>query len=280
MTTTAASEPQRHGGHGELGRLFHFLLCALCASVVHTSVFSAELLEKHTFASSGQSLLYRLARPLTSPSTSAAAKFPLVIILHGAGQRGTDNEQHLAAIVPAFLAPDIRARFPAFIVAPQCPPDVKWTGINWQAVPPDPQTAEPTYAMRLLIALVEKLATELPIDRARIYVVGVSMGGSGTWDIITRRPDLFAAAVPLCGGADATTGRRLAQLPVWCFQGARDDVVVPSLSRNMIAAIERAGGKPRYTEYPEAGHNIVDLVFRDPAIIPWLFAQRRAASPP
>ena len=234
--------------------------------------------ESHVFNISGVgSLPYRLVRP---PVSAPGEKFPLVLILHGAGQRGTDNALQLRDVVPAFLAADIRDKFPAFIVAPQCPPDVKWTGVNWQAVPPDPQTAEPTYAMRLLIALVENLAADLPVDRARIYVIGVSMGGSGTWDIVTRRPDLFAAAVPICGGADAATGGRLATLPVWCFQGAKDDVVRPALSRDMIAAIKAGGGTPRYTEFPEAGHNIVDDVFRNPAVIPWLFAQRRAASPP
>ncbi len=277
MTTIAAIKPQSPRGHGEVQRLVRLLLCVLCASVVNSSAFSADLLETQTFTDVGQSLPYRLARPLTS---AAGKKFPLVVILHGAGQRGTDNAQQLRDVVPAFLAPEIRTRFPAFIVAPQCPPDVKWTGINWQAERPDPQTAEPTYAMRLLIALVEKLATDLPVDRARIYVVGVSMGGSGTWDIVTRRPDLIAAAVPLCGGADAATGHRLAKLPVWCFQGAKDDVVRPALSRDMIAAIKTSGGAPRYTEFPEAGHNIADEVFRNPAVIPWLFAQRRAPSPP
>lgn len=265
---------RRNRDHREILRVLCVVLCALCVSLscALNAATDSVIPEKHIFTASGLSLPYRLTRPKTE---NASARFPLVLILHGAGQRGTDNTSHLGAIVHAFLAADIRARFPSFIVAPQCPPDVKWTGVNWQAVPPDPQTAEPTYAMRLLIALVEKLATDLPVDRTRIYVVGVSMGGSGTWDIVTRRPDLFAAALPICGGADAATGRRLAALPVWCFQGAKDEVVRPALSRDMIAAIKIAGGAPRYTEFPESGHEIAAEVFRDPAVIPWLFAQRR-----
>ena len=247
------------------------LLLAVCIPVFAAPTDS--VLEKHAFSlPSVGTLPYRLARP---PASAPGKKFPLVVILHGAGQRGTDNAQHLASVVPAFLAADIRARHPSFIVAPQCPPDVKWTAVNWQAIPPAPQTAEPTYAMHLVLELIARLSADLPIDNDRIYLVGVSMGGSGTWDLITRRPDLFAAAIPLCGGADAATGRRLAALPVWCFQGARDDVVRPALSRDMIAAIKAAGGAPRYTEFPDAGHEIAAEVFRDPAVIPWLFAQRR-----
>jgi predicted peptidase len=230
-------------------------------------------MEKHVFTVSGQTLPYRLARPTTS---DPAARFPLVIVLHGAGERGTDNEKHLRVIVPVFLSAENRARHPAFVLAPQCPPDDKWTGINWQQIPHAPQTPEPTYPTRLLLALIEKLAADLPIDRDRIYLAGVSMGGSGAWDLVTRRPDLFGGALILCGGADAAVGHRAARVPVWCFQGAKDDVVVPSLSRDMIAALKHAGGAPRYTEFPDAGHSIVDFVFRDPAPVAWLFAQRRA----
>jgi predicted peptidase len=272
-------ETWRHSGHGGCAlRVFTLgLLCALGGSAVHSKEPSVpELLERHTYTDAqGSTLPYRLARPATFSSATSSQRFPLVVILHGAGQRGTDNEVQTHSIVPVFLTPENRRRYAAFVVAPQCAPDVKWTAVNWQEIPHAPQTKEPTRAARQVLELIEKLAAELPVDRARIYLVGVSMGGSGTWDLTTRRPDLFGGAVVLCGGADEATGHRLATLPVWCFQGAKDDVVVPSLSRNMIAAIQRSGGKPRYTEFPDAGHNIVDLVFRDPEVLAWLFAQRR-----
>ncbi len=237
----------------------------------------ADLLEKHVFTeATGASLPYRLARP-TDPKPGT--RFPLVIVLHGAGERGTDNEKHIRSIVPTYLSAENRTRFPCFLLAPQCPLDAKWTGVVWQEDPHAPQTLAPTYPTRLLIALIEKLAGELPVDRDRIYVTGISMGGSGAWDLVTRRPELFGGAVILCGGADEAVGHRAAAVPVWCFQGAKDDVVRPSLSRNMIAAIERAGGRPRYTELPEAGHTIADEVYRDPAVVAWMFAQRRSPRP-
>lgn len=234
-----------------------------------------DFLEKHTFANaSGETLPYRLARPVAD-SVKPGAGFPLVVVLHGSGERGNDNEKQTRGVLQPVIAPETRARFPAFVVAPQCPLDVKWTGINWQQIPHAPQTPEPTWAARVVLELIEKLSADLPIDRSRIYLVGLSMGGSGAWDLMARRPKLFGGAIVLCGGADEATGHKLAHIPLWCFQGAKDDVVVPSLSRNMIAAIEKAGGKPRYTEFPDAGHSIVGRVFRDPEVFPWLFAQRR-----
>lgn len=267
---------RRHRGHGEILRVLRFVLCALgvpLASSLRAST-PGEILEKHTFTEAGQSLPYRLARPANEKSQ---ARFPLVIVLHGAGERGTDNEKQVRSIVPVYLSPENRAQHPCFLLAPQCPPDAKWTGINWQQIPHAPQTPEPTYPTRLLLALIDKLVAELPLDRDRVYVTGVSMGGSGAWDLVTRRPELFGGAVILCGGADDAVGHRAARVPVWCFQGAMDDVVVPSLSRNMIAALKRAGGAPRYTEFPDAGHNIVQLTFSDPAVVEWVFAQRRAS---
>ena len=238
-----------------------------------------ELMEKHAFVGApGQALPYRLARPVEA-AAKPGARFPLVIVLHGAGERGTDNEKHLRSIVPTYLSAENRARFPCFLLAPQCPLDAKWTGVLWQEDPHAPQTPAPTYPTRLLIALIEKLAGELPVDRNRIYVTGISMGGSGAWDLVTRRPGLFGGAVILCGGADEAVGHRAAAVPIWCFQGAKDDIVRPSLSRNMIAAIARAGGTPRYTELPEAGHTIADEVYRDPAVVAWMFAQRRSPRP-
>jgi len=101
------------------------------------------------------------------------------------------------------------------------------------------------------------------------------MGGYGTWDILTRHPDMFAAGVPICGGADENTAPRIAKLPIWVFHGEVDSVVPTIRSKNMIAALERAGGKPRYTEYPKCDHNSWTLAIQEPDLLPWLFAQKR-----
>src|SRR5262249_52824913 len=112
-------------------------------------------------------------------------------------------------------------------------------------------------------------------DQKRIYVTGLSMGGYGTWDVIGRRPDLFAAAVPVCGGGDETQAATIARVPIWAFHGARDGVVKPARSWNMVAALKKAGGHPGYTEYPDVGHDSWVPTYRDPVLFQWLFAQKR-----
>ena len=125
-------------------------------------------------------------------------------------------------------------------------------------------------------ALIEKSIKELPVDPKRVYITGLSMGGYGTWDLVARRPDLFAAAAPVCGGADEAHGRRGSRTsPIWAFHGAKDTAVKPARSRNMIAALEKAGGKPKYTEYPDVGHNSWDPAYKDPELFKWLFAQKK-----
>lgn len=218
-----------------------------------------------------KSLPYRFMQPeKIEPST----KYPLVIFLHGAGERGTDNEKQLVHGIPQFASKENRAKYPSFLIAPQCPVSTKWVDVDWSA---DSHTTpkNPTEPARLTIALIESLVKTQPIDPKRIYLTGLSMGGYGTWDLLARRPDLFAAAVPICGGADEATAEKIKQIPVWAFHGAKDTVVKPARSRNMIAALEKAGGKPKYTEYPNEAHGSWNPAYKDVAMFAWLFAQKK-----
>jgi predicted peptidase len=146
--------------------------------------------------------------------------------------------------------------------------------VDWSA---DTHTlpAEPSEPLRLALALVGALQGEFSIDSRQIYVTGLSMGGYGTWDAAMRRPDLFAAAVPVCGGADETKAARIAKMPIWVFHGARDPVVKVARSDHMIAALLKAGGNPGYTRYPGEEHASWDPAYRDPELFKWLFAQKR-----
>jgi predicted peptidase len=123
--------------------------------------------------------------------------------------------------------------------------------------------------------LVESMLKDLSIDPKRIYITGLSMGGYGTWDLIGRRPDLFAAAVPVCGGGDEGIAHTIKDIPVWAFHGAKDTAVKVSRTRNMIAALEKVGAKPRYTEYPDVAHDSWSLAYEDPELFRWLFAQAK-----
>jgi predicted peptidase len=227
--------------------------------------------ETHTHqADSGLSLPYRLLRP-AKPGKGQV--YPLILFLHGAGERGNDNIAHLAFGLPLLAREDNMRPHPCFVVAPQCPADDKWADVEWGDERND-FPGHPTPALGAALELVESLADELPVDRRRIYVTGLSMGGYGTWDAATRRPDLFAAAVPICGGGCEPQARRLAAMPVWAFHGALDSSVKPSRSRNMIAALRAAGGAPRYTEFPEATHDSWTPAYSNPELYDWLFEQR------
>ena len=129
--------------------------------------------------------------------------------------------------------------------------------------------------MRLSLALIANLEKALSVDSDRIYVTGLSMGGFGAWDALQRHPQRFAAAAPVCGGGDTALASKIARVPVWVFHGDRDNVVKTSRSRDMIAALKKAGGSPKYTEYPKTGHNAWTATYRNPKLYEWMFAQTR-----
>ena len=219
----------------------------------------------------GKSLPYLLLRPAGYDAQSGK-KYPLLVFLHGAGERGVDNRAQITHGKKVFLA--VAKEHGSFVIAPQCPPNARWVEVDWSAkshlIP-----AEPSVPMGLLLELLPALEKEFAIDADRRYVMGLSMGGYGTWDLIQRWPAMFAAAVPVCGGGDVTKADRIARVPVWAFHGDKDGAVPVSRSRDMIAAIKKAGGAPRYTESPNIGHNVWNVAFREPELLPWLFAQKR-----
>lgn len=217
-------------------------------------------------------LPYRILAPA---GIAAGTKYPLVIFLHGAGERGSDNQKQLAHGGALFMDPKNRAAYPAFVVFPQCPDDKRWVEVDWSDSKPHQQPNEPSVPMALLLDLIPSLITSLPIDSSRVYVMGLSMGGFGTWDIVARRPNGFAAAVPICGGAADATAPLLAKLPVWAFHGDQDPTVKVGRTRSMIAALKQAGGDPKYSELPGVQHNAWDAALAEPGLLPWLFAQKR-----
>jgi predicted peptidase len=218
----------------------------------------------------GRSIPYRL---LTPPDYEPARRYPLVLFLHGAGERGTNNTAQLIHGTRLYLDPAQRQKFPCFVVAPQCPTGQQWVAMPWdteRGVQP-PQPSEP---MQLASELLDSLLTKYSIDPERLYVTGLSMGGFGTWDAITRWPNRFAAAAPVCGGGDENVAPRAVKTPVWAFHSNDDNTVKVSRTRNMIAALRAAGGQPKYFEYSGLGHNCWDRAYREPEFLPWLFAQR------
>ena len=216
-------------------------------------------------------LPYRLMKPA---ATSTNELRPLVVFLHGAGERASDNLAQLAFLPEWMVESNRLERFPCFLVAPQCPTNRVWGSKHWTEQDTT-MSEQPGDEMSALIAIIETLIASEAIDPRRVYLTGLSMGGYGTWDLAMRRPDLFAAVVPICGGGDTTRAAALAHLPVWAWHGDRDTVVSVERSRAMIAAIRAAGGSPKYTELPGVNHDSWSPAYTSAELIPWMFEQRR-----
>ena len=222
-------------------------------------------------ATDGAKLPYRLLQPA---NIEAGKKYPLVIFLHGAGERGDDNKAQLKNGVGAFSRADSREKFPCFVFAPQCPKDKKWVEMDWGgATGTAPADPGPTQA--LLLGAVDALGKEFTIDPDRIYLTGLSMGGYGTWDLITRHPEKFAAAIPVCGGGDKDKAAAAKPVPVWAFHGLADNVVMPVRTQDMVAGLRAAGGTVALTEFPGVAHDSWTMAYSEPNLLHWLFAQRR-----
>jgi predicted peptidase len=230
----------------------------------------------------GERMPYRLFTP---SRLETGRRYPLVVFLHGAGGSGADNLRQLqgANVFGALVwtLPENQARYPAFVLAPQ-------SDVNWACTIYDPKNPPKTLAdikfcppealgmgAGLAFEIIDSLLAKLPIDPDRIYVTGHSMGGAGAWHMIAHRPQFFAAAVPVCGHPLPATAAAVKDVPVWNFHGETDEVEPVESSRAMIAAIRKAGGTPRHTEYPGVGHNVFMWAYTEPALVEWVFAQRR-----
>ena len=221
-------------------------------------------------SSNGLLLNYRIHIPA---NMDIKKQYPLVLFLHGAGERGNDNKRQLIHGAKDILDYS-ENNMPAIIIAPQCPAGEQWVNIPWANLS-HTMPAEPSDSMRLTIELLNKLTRELSVDEKRIYVTGLSMGGFGTWDIIQRYPDIFAAAIPICGGGDTSLAPKLIGIPLWAFHGGADMTVKTVRSQDMIAAIKKAGGNPKYTEYEGVTHDSWTRTYANQDVLKWLFSQKK-----
>ncbi|MGC1129776.1 MAG: alpha/beta hydrolase-fold protein [Candidatus Acidiferrales bacterium] len=217
-------------------------------------------------SASGETMQYRLFVP---PDYDPAKKYPIVLWLHDAGGRGSDN---LAQINVSNFAgshiwtkPEAEAKFHAFVLAPQISNTKSWAR---------PHANTPPVSIRLALEILDAVEKKYSIDRAREYLVGQSIGGEGVWRAISIAPERFAAAMALCGYGDAWMIPRVAKEPVWIFQGAADPMIGAQRARLWVAALRQAGGEPKYSEYPDIGHNVWDVAFSEPALLPWLFSHQ------
>ena len=232
------------------------------------------LFEKRLFQSSdGQLLPYRILFP---EGYERGKRYPLVLFLHGAGERGRDNEAQLTHGAGLFLDKKHRRDFPAIVVFPQCAPDEFWTpitqeGKNWNF----PFTSTPQPSLQRVIELLEELEKKESIDKQREYLMGLSMGGFAVFDLLARFPKRFAAAVPIAGGGNLLLAPLYSSTAnLWIFHGAKDDVVPAALSRQMNEALIKLDANVRYTEYPDVKHESWNNAFAEEKLLPWIFANR------
>jgi predicted peptidase len=213
---------------------------------------------------------YRLLKPT---KIEPGKLYPLVLFLHGAGERGDDNKMQLLYF-PELMASDAnREKYPCYLLAPQCREGKKWVDVDWSAPKSSPQSDLGEEA-RAVLGMLDETERKYPVDRNRVYLTGLSMGGYGSWALAIQDPQRWAAVVPICGGADETQASKLVGVPIWAFHGSDDKAVPVERSQKMIAAIRAAGGSPKYSELPGVGHNSWTPAYTDPeGVIPWMFGQ-------
>jgi predicted peptidase len=220
---------------------------------------------------------YRLFRP------EVTGKLPLIIYLSGSGGQGDDNEKQIKLGnifgTRVWLLPENQKRFPCYVLAPQT--DRGWVRYDQDELKKGVAKILPGLGQGVgsVLEIVDQLRRELPIDERRIYVMGQSMGGGGTWNVITNRPGFFAAAVICCGSITLDDGTGSIITPVWNFHGDADKTVPVSVSRERIAARRKAGGRPISTEYAGVDHNVWEWAFTEPELPKWLFAQKSSLTP-
>lgn len=221
-------------------------------------------------------LPYRFHKPTV---TQPGKKYPLVLFFHGAGERGDDNRKQFSR----FTTVPFWQKHDCYIIAPQCPakpengPDGEsvWVQTNFGATSHTMRDV-PSWPFQLAMEVLDEIISEnTNIDTKRIYVTGLSMGGYATWEILQREHGKFAAAMPVCGGADIRFANKLTHIPLWVFHGDSDKTVPVSRSRDIVQAITEQGGRPVYTEFPGVGHGAWTVTYNDQKVWDWLFSQHQ-----
>ena len=233
-----------------------------------------EIFEARTLtASNGLVLPYRIYVPA---DYEEGKSYPLALFLHGAGERGDDNALQFKNVVKTLFEDKSSPVHDSIFLVPQCAEGAQWVDTPWgegsYSIDAVPASAHHTALLELL-TLVQSTYS---VDADRLYVMGISMGGFGTWDMILRHPDMFAAAIPVCGGADPSKASLIAHMPIRTFHGDKDTAVPVAGTREMAEALEAANASDFvYEELPGYGHNVWDYMAERDGLMEWLFLQRR-----
>lgn len=242
------------------------------AEVDLAAVYKAKTLPIEDGDLKGQDFRYRLMAP---ENVEEGKSYPLVLFLHGAGERGSDNDVQLKYLPTSMASPALRMRFPCYVLAPQCYKDAKWVEVDWSEKETHTTPDAPGVMMEMVLKALDKTVQENQVDINRIYLTGLSMGGYGSWDLASRRPTAFAAVAPICGGADNSRVPLLKDVPLWVVHGDADNAVPVARSRGPVAALREVGANLTYMELPGVGHNSWTPGYSDhDGLLPWMFRQK------
>lgn len=254
-------------------KLLLLISFALVFSTARTQ--DTTLYEKALFIQDNDTMPYRILLPI---DYDIAKTYPLVYVLHGAGERGNDNKAQLVHGSGLFLRDSIRTNFPAIVVFPQCPANSFWANIDVKTDSSGNrifgfrEDGKPTVAMDMAQQLLKRIMNDYPVNKNQVYVGGLSMGGMGTFEIVRRNPKLFAAAFPICGGAAPATAKKLTNTSWWVFHGDADPVVPLAYSTVMVNALTAENADVKFSVYPGVGHDSWNNAFAEPTLLPWLFS--------
>ena len=251
--------------------LLLFIFCATLIKAQDLTAFQSKL-----FIQGNDTLRYRILYPEKYKKNRA---YPLVMFLHGAGERGNDNLAQLTHGATLFLKPENRKYFKSIVIFPQCPANKSWSTfkrVNGKFVGSDSESESPI-EQRLVKTLMDSMLLNGHILERQVYLGGLSMGAFGSYDMLIRYPDYFAAAFPICGIADIPMlVQKAKNVPMWIFHGEKDLVVSPEPNRELYKALMTAGATDiTYSEYAGVGHNSWTNAFAEPKLLPWVFSQKK-----
>ena len=231
---------------------------------------------KHNYITNEVELPYRVLLP-EGYEKNSQKMYPLIIFLHGIGERGSDNELQLVHCSDFFKKDYFREKWPSIVVYPQCPSDSHWSKVKNRF--PNPykfyKRKRKNKQLDVLEDFIEYVENTYPINKNQIYIGGLSMGGMGTLEMIFRNPDKFAAAFSFCGGADPSWSRKIKSTPLWLMHGEKDDVISYKFSKELYNTLLQKKAKVKYTHFPNHGHLVWNAAIEEKSLFPWLFSHKR-----